>query len=648
MTEIARFDGNTGVDTRTLAEIPWREYLASKNYNKDINKMCDLCREEQIRKYGSITIKCTGLLSSKTLVPEQYAHMFSEEELDLLEQSVNPYHWAAKNIDTKNTNPSTKLFIPRWYQEKVGRCSSNRKTIRAGRRVGKTQSIAMSIAHKMLSNEKYYVLAVTPYDSQAEEIYTKLKQIFNNLLDPYHTIVVKAKESPNYEITLKNGSRIRAFTAGSGGAGQVRGQPANLIYLDEADYLSQKDFNSILAIVLDKPDTEIWATSTPNGEKQMYKLSKDKAYKEFHFPSFVLPHYSDELDYDLRSQSDEMGYVQEAMAEFSTSKAGVFQKHYVDLCSKIKYTKTQEEVMSYRANYIITMGCDWNHQGIGTRIVALAYDKREKLFFILDKATVSKEGWTQTAAMEKIIELNRKYLFDKIYVDRGFGYTQIETLKSFAMSQFGKLPLGHPDLFLAEIVGIDFGSKIEVKDPYTGQDVKKDMKPFMVSILSRVIEKVSIRFDENLDKPILDQLKGYEEKRNVSGRPTYSAASASVGDHDLDALMLSMLAFNIEYDEIFQNMKSQLAIAILSSEQIYGKNIKNLNPNAKIGYDGLEIRTKKRQNYTANSRTTFGGMSGRGYNDDPVSKTEIPLHSHCGSVFNTFGNRKATRRASFK
>ena len=92
--------------------------------------------------------------------------------------------------------------------------------------------------------------------------------------------------------------------------------------------------------------------------------------------------------------------------------------------------------------------------------------------------------------MEKIIELNRKYVFDKVYVDRGFGYTQVETLKSFAIAQFGKLPKGHPDLMLAEIVGVDFSSKIEVQDPYTNQIVKKMLSLLWLVFLIKLLKKL--------------------------------------------------------------------------------------------------------------------------------------------------------------
>ncbi len=646
MTEIGRFNGISGENTN-LSEIPWRDYLGRKAYNKDINQMCSMCIKDQISKHGHITIKCDGLLSGKSKIPEQFRHHFSEEEMDIVEQSINPYYWAEKNIDIKNENPSTKLFMPRWYQEQFLRCSARRKTIRAGRRIGKSQGITMGLLHKMLTTEKYYVLVVAPYDAQAEEIYVKAKQILNNLNEPYDEIVESAKESPNYQIKLRNGSRLRCFTAGSSGAAQVRGQPANLIYIDEVDYLGQKDFNSILAILLDKPDTELWVTSTPDGEKQLYRLSQDKAYKEFHFPSFVLPHYNDDIDNDLRSQSDDMGYVQEVMAEFGTSRAGVFQKYFIDLCSKLSINNTdQASVLANRRNYIITMGCDWNHEGIGTRIVALAYDRVNKLFFIVDKATVSKEGWTQTAAMEKIIELNRKYVFDKVYVDRGFGYTQVETLKSFAIAQFGKLPKGHPDLMLAEIVGVDFSSKIEVQDPYTNQMVKKDVKPFMVSILNKVIEKVAIKFDEKFDLAIIAQLKGYEEKRSASGKPTYFASSATVGDHDLDALLLAMFAFNVEYDEIFSAMKSQLAINVLSAKDVHGKDVKHLNPNH--NQTTLEIKTKKRDNYSPGSRTA--SFKRTVAIEEKGSPGEIRSELFDTTNWHGLTNRNRTthRRASFK
>ena len=79
------------------------EYLERKNYNKDINQMCPLCIKDQIKKiWAKVTIKCEGLLSGEKENTSELRHHFSEEEVELVEQAINPYKWAEK-IDTKMT-----------------------------------------------------------------------------------------------------------------------------------------------------------------------------------------------------------------------------------------------------------------------------------------------------------------------------------------------------------------------------------------------------------------------------------------------------------------------------------------------------------------------------------------------------------------
>ena len=558
---IGQFDGNTGTDIKTFAEIPWRQYLESKNYNHDINEMCRLCIQEQKAKSGGITIACKGLASKSQYIKPEEEHNFTEEDMDLMEQAANPYHWAEKNIDVEKIGDPKRLFIPRWYQNQISSCSAARKVIRCGRRAGKSYSLALNILHKVLTNKNYWVLIVTPYEVQSEEIINLILQFLFNInpeFGTYDDLVDSYKQSPNRTINFANGSRIKAFTTGSAGAASIRGQRADLIVIDEIDYITAKDFNSIIAILADKPHTELWTASTPDGEKQLYKLSKNKRYKEFHFPSFVLPHYNDELDSEFREATDETGFVQEIIAEFGTSKHGVFQKYYVDACTALKLEVTAEEILAQRNEWIVTMGCDWNHDKVGTRILALAFNKAKRVFAIAEKATVSKEGWTQTMAMQKIIDLNRKWNFEHLYVDRGFGSTQIEILTKYGFDNFGILPMGHPDLKLSELRAIDFNSNIEIPDPYTGNPIKKHMKPFMVNNLNKIIEKKMIKFHPRVDAKLIEQLKGYEEKRGVTGRPTYKAASESVGDHDLDALMLAALAFNLEYSDLLNHGTLQM------------------------------------------------------------------------------------------
>ncbi len=131
---LGQFDGETGADIKTYAEIPWREYLESKNYNHDINKMCELCIKDQKARHGEITIKCKGMASKSLYIKPEEEHNFTEEDMDIMEQAANPYHWAERNIDVEKIDDPKRLFIPRWYQNQISSCSAARKVIRCGRR----------------------------------------------------------------------------------------------------------------------------------------------------------------------------------------------------------------------------------------------------------------------------------------------------------------------------------------------------------------------------------------------------------------------------------------------------------------------------------------------------------------------------------
>ena len=429
-------------------------------------------------------------------------------------------------------------------------------------------SMAILITEAILRNNDHRVLVVTPFDVQAEEIFNLVKQLLNNVKGiPGAEIIERAVSSPTHFIKLKNGSRVRGFTTGSSGAGSVRGQGADEIFIDEIDYMTEKDFNSIMAILADAPDTKITVASTPDGEKMLYKLSRTPTYKEFHFPTFALPHYSDELDQDLRDTTDEIGYVQEFMAEFGSSRRSIFQKMFVNKALSNPRKIYKEDVMDDRNRYALALGCDWNHENIGTKICISAFDKKENTISPIVFESVSKEGWTQTAAMDKIIELNRLYVPDHIYVDEGFGYAQIEMLKKFALSKYGKTDLNDPDLRLSDIIGINFSSSVKIRDPLTNEEKNRFIKQYMVENAVNFFEEGVVSLDLERDKTLEDELLSYMEKsRTPSGRIVYAASNSKIGDHNLDAFMLSLYAIHMEYSDLFTT-RGMPAVAVSLSSQ---------------------------------------------------------------------------------
>ena len=92
--------------------------------------------------------------------------------------------------------------------------------------------------------------------------------------------VVSMTKNP-YAIHFKNHSAIFGFTTGASsgqGAASIRGQRADHVYMDEVDYMSDADFDSVTAIAAERSDIGITMSSTPTGRRsQFYKACTDKA-----------------------------------------------------------------------------------------------------------------------------------------------------------------------------------------------------------------------------------------------------------------------------------------------------------------------------------------------------------------------------------
>lgn len=541
-----------------LYEMPWREYLKHKNYDTDIKNMCSNCQKEQIRKYGKITIKCSGP-KDISVVDQEIVAQLNKEEVEEVKQAISPVYWAEKNIDILQTDPNKRLYIPRWYQSMILTCSASKKAIRCGRRSGKSYGLGIDIANRLVQNTNYQILVVTPFLSQAKELTGVVKKILRSLgatIGTWDELVERSVTSPYQEIQMRNGSTFKAFTAGNDNANAVRGQGAHLIIIDEADFLTQEAFDSITAILMDKPNTEIICTSTPMGEGLLYKFSNSKDYKEFHFPSFCIPHYNDDMDKEFRNSLSMMAYIQEIMSEFGLSDNSVFDTDLINQSRTIEPIRNLNDVIHNRERYILSLGCDWNADKVGTRICIIAYDKVEKHVFIANLSNVRREGWTQVAAVEKIVELNRLYRPDYIYVDEGFGEANVQQLKLVAVNGFGKIPMDHPDLLLRNVTAVNFASTLELKDVMTGEIRKKYFKNFIVETTKRALETRSLAFGNSLADPIVEQMKNYIIKgRSSNGRETYEAKNHEIGDHDLDAFMIALAGLHLNENSILDTRR---------------------------------------------------------------------------------------------
>jgi len=414
-----------------------------------------------------------------------------------------------------------------------------------------TMSLAMQIIFKCETDTGkdgagHRALLVSPFQSQTEEVIDNIKKLCSMLdVNP----IASSKASPIHVIKFKNGSILKGFTAATNGD-SIRGQPADSIWLDELDDIPAKAITSISGVFMDNPNVEFWRSGTPKGELNLFNASQDSQTKEFHYPSFVIPHYSDEIDRQIRADMDEVGYIQEALALYGVNAAGIFQLPLIERAQNKPKKITALDVMESRNSFIVILGVDWNHDQVGTRIVVTAYDKNDPQFYIIDKERISVEGWTQQIAIDKIISLNRKYNCDHVFVDNGFGSTQIGDLRLFGEMQAGKVPKGHPDLKLLDVQPVDFGSSVEIKDPTSGESFKQGLKQFAVQNAVQILEKDLLTLDAKEDLDLIKQMKNYIQKSRNQGRVTYGYVSKKIGDHDLDAMMIAFYGFKKLYSSI--------------------------------------------------------------------------------------------------
>ena len=481
-----------------------------------------------------------------------------EMDLDLLAAGVSAEHQRQLHI-SRDPVVWAKQFLGaelRVYQILILRDPGLRKVLRAGRRLGKTFSLAIMLLHYSYTHKDGRSLVIAPMKTQVELIYQEILRIASKNEVVTNSISRKVT-SPQFMIQFSNGSTIRFFTSGmkSGGKSDVaRGQEAHLIVLDEMDYMHADDLDALYAMLQktaeDQPDKVMIGASTPTGRRERFwEWCRSPRFTEFWFPSYCNPYFSKEQEEEFREQYSPSGYRHEIEADWGEDSEGVYPRKFVDRAFISPSWDYTPEITSARSFH--TIGVDWDKYGAGTNIVIVetCAENYEDTRFrgksrICYREEIPRSEYTLTKAVDRIIELNRAFNPKHIYVDRGYGEVQVELLKKYGVE--------NPYSGLRDKVkGISFGESIDVRDPYTKLMIKKEMKPFMVDNLRQFLEKERILIPES-DEEIYMQLISYVVIRTTqTGRPVFEAAGSAM-DHAHDALMLALLAITQNYGEFSQ------------------------------------------------------------------------------------------------
>lgn len=544
-----------------------------------------------------------NIIKKVDFVQNQYGLNFKEA----LEYVItnNPILWAKVYLD----------WEARDYQFSIITEGKNSKklVLRLGRRLGKSDSMCVLILwfaytqYNRGPNNQYDIIIATPYETQIDLIFKRLHQLIE--ISPVLKSLITRDVQHNINFTI-NGivSNILGLTAGannsSGGGNSTRGQRADLLILDECDYIGSNQITNILNIRNEAPERiRLICASTPSGKHEEYyrwcigaskkyfptkediKNNKFSGYQieekpigegngwtEIYAPSNVNkellkinPDTQQTYLEDIKDELSDMRYTQEVMAEFGEEEMGVYQKRFINAAImegerlKFRYiTKwSKEDRKSYlkrtHGQNIRILGVDWDKYSAATNMVCMEFDKFHQdhegrmvpLFKMLFRIEVPRSDFTYVNAMNKIIELNEEYQFDWIGIDRGYGEVQLEMLHKYGME--------HPETGLADkVIGYQFSQKIEVRDPYTRKKDQKHLKPFMVNNSVNIFEKGKIVLDSS-DKGIISQLEEYRVKSiSSTGLPVYTDEN----EHAIDAMNLALLLFEQKYGSLLKKVYS--------------------------------------------------------------------------------------------
>jgi hypothetical protein len=612
--------------------------------NSDI---CKRCHSEYKVKYPNrpFNITCEGIVEEPEI--ELLHAKFNEIEvaagepltsLESVRQSKNSSAWATAHLVAKASNGDPVPLALRWYQGEMVRCTAKYKVSRICRGGGKTLAAVAEELWYVMNNKNKYVMVVYPSEAMSTVFFNEL--IFQK---ENSTTIRKAwkgqRQKPFYEVRFKNGSMIRIFTAGSAsgkGANILRSQSPDRIRLDEQDYLSEEDYNAINPLLTRFEHSSGHGASTPTGDRsEFWRWCKQRDdFKEFFFPITVHPLWSTEYEAECKRNAKTADrYRHEYLAEFSDPAAGVFKKKFVEDASQpYKYSQC-----TYDATKKYFMGVDWNGRGTGTRIRIVEYNPLTKVRKAVAAKSVDSENTRTIDSINVIIDLNKRWHCEEVYIDAGFGAAQDELIRQVGVSQAYDADTRR----LKFIKTVDFGGKLSFnklvpnredgkRTPGDDNQLERRTKPFMVEGAVMAFEMGLVEFSSS-DDLLEEQLMGYRINTWTKGDQanTYTTEADS-GDHDLDAFMLALLGIELKYG-IFHTPDTLKRIASVSFSPGFG--MPSVPKDSAIPQD-VNMSDLKKQRAGVQSRTT--GMT----RAESIQSKLSYLTQNKGALSSTIGGGK--------
>lgn len=368
-----------------------------------------------------------------------------------------------------------------------------------GRQIGKTEIIAKKIADFLLNNPKKKILIVSGVERQASGLYSK---VVNYISMNYPKMFKKGADRPlRTKFILRNNSILITEPVGVDGSG-ARQHTVDGVVFEEMQLIPENAFAAITPMLFTTGGF-IWLLGTAWAtEGYVYERLKDPDFKVFRInaeeiaeirpepqKTIMLKHLENEKKRLTTAQ-----YQQEYLAIPSDKTRQIFPDNLIADCM----TETRPSNVIESFDYV----CGVDPAGMGKdegSISIFKYNENSETAVQVEHIITTKLYTTQMT--ERIVDLNKRYDFRKIFVDDGgVGFGVFSELLKEDSTKFKTIPLNNSARPL----------------DYEDKKKKKIFYEDMIFNLLNQMEKGKVRFLK--DSEIRESLKSYKFEYSEAGK----------------------------------------------------------------------------------------------------------------------------------
>lgn len=410
-------------------------------------------------------------------------------------------------------------------------------------------SICLKLLWYATTKRDRRIVVLAPSEKQISELF----DIIDRFVDA-NPIISSVKGEPwkrQPEVrTFQTGSVIKGFPISSSAknAKTIRGFSPHIFFIDEAHLFDEYAWTSILPMIVGDQYKEgqirayfAGTVEDPSGYFYETIFAPKDAIPDFRKIIFVPitenkdPYFTPERIEEIKKSVPEYVWYQEYLLKPSSGEKAVFTAQAIQKTFTGYYSYDNFETVLVKGEPVY-IGVDWDKSEVGTNIVVAQYVRPEDKIRIVYRTEVPRGERSYLNAIDTVTYLTKIFQPEGIIVDHGMGGVQMEIFKDRAKKT--------GDYYLIErLQSLSFASKEEIRDPVTGETREVPVKPFLVDMVSKLMEDGKIEFPVS-DKQAMRQFSKY----HIVGRTERTVTFSRKDEHIIDCVMFCVYGIYKRYN----------------------------------------------------------------------------------------------------